>query len=117
MLSNSAFSTVGWHPPFVVVMLVGAATAATFGLIIGTPTLRVSGDYLAIVTLGFGEIFRLAMFNLDGNNGPDLTNGPNGIPAIPDLELLRLRLRRGAHPRRASRSAGSATTTSCCSCC
>ena len=88
MLSNSAFSTVGWHPPFVVVMLVGAATAATFGLIIGTPTLRVSGDYLAIVTLGFGEIFRLAMFNLDGNNGPDLTNGPNGIPAIPDLEFF-----------------------------
>ena len=88
MLSNSAFSTVGWHPPFVVVMLLGAATAATFGLIIGTPTLRVSGDYLAIVTLGFGEIFRLAMFNLDGNNGPDLTNGPNGIPAIPDLNLL-----------------------------
>ena len=88
MLSNSAFSTVGWHPPFVVVMLVGAAVAATFGLIIGTPTLRVSGDYLAIVTLGFGEIFRLAMFNLDGNNGPDLTNGPNGIPAIPDLELF-----------------------------
>ncbi len=88
MLSNSAFSTVGWHPPFVVVMLVGAATAATFGLIIGTPTLRVSGDYLAIVTLGFGEIFRLAMFNLDGNNGPDLTNGPNGIPAIPDLNFF-----------------------------
>ena len=88
MLSNSAFSTIGWHPPFVVVMLLGAATAATFGLIIGTPTLRVSGDYLAIVTLGFGEIFRLAMFNLDGNNGPDLTNGPNGIPAIPDLNLL-----------------------------
>jgi len=45
----------------------------------------VSGDYLAIVTLGFGEIFRLSMFNLDGNNGPDLTHGPNGIPAIPDL--------------------------------
>jgi len=88
MLSTSAFSTVGWHPPFVIVMLLGAATAATFGLIIGTPTLRVSGDYLAIVTLGFGEIFRLAMFNLDGNNGPDLTNGPNGIPAIPDLNLL-----------------------------
>ncbi|MDF3044304.1 MAG: amino acid/amide transporter rane protein 2, family [Ornithinibacter sp.] len=88
MLSSSGFATIGWKPPFVVVMLIGAATAATFGLIIGSPTLRVSGDYLAIVTLGFGEIFRLAMFNLDGNNGPDLTNGPNGIPAIPDLELL-----------------------------
>lgn len=85
MLSTSAFATIGWKPPFLVVMLIGACTAAVFGLIIGSPTLRVSGDYLAIVTLGFGEIFRLAMFNLDGNNGPDLTNGPNGIPAIPDL--------------------------------
>jgi branched-chain amino acid transport system permease protein len=88
MLSNSAFATIGWKPPFFVVMLVGMAVAATFGLIIGSPTLRVSGDYLAIVTLGFGEIFRLAMFNLDGNNGPPLTNGPNGIPAIPDLNFF-----------------------------
>jgi branched-chain amino acid transport system permease protein len=88
MLSTSAFSTIHWHPPFVVVMLLGAGTAAVFGLIIGTPTLRVSGDYLAIVTLGFGEIFRLTMFNLDGNNGPKLTNGPNGIPAIPDLNFF-----------------------------
>jgi branched-chain amino acid transport system permease protein len=88
MLSNSAFSTIGWHPPFLVVMLVGAGVAATLGLIIGSPTLRVSGDYLAIVTLGFGEIFRFSMFNLDGNNGPNLTNGPNGIPGIPDLVVL-----------------------------
>ncbi|HET9020860.1 MAG TPA: branched-chain amino acid ABC transporter permease [Ornithinibacter sp.] len=88
MLSESTFATIGWKPPFALVMLIGAATAACFGLIIGSPTLRVSGDYLAIVTLGFGEIFRLTMFNLDGNNGPDLTNGPNGIPAIPDLAIL-----------------------------
>ena len=88
MLSESAFATIGWKPPFIVVMLIGMAVAATFGLIIGSPTLRVSGDYLAIVTLGFGEIFRLTMFNLDGNNGPDLTNGPNGIPGIPDLNFF-----------------------------
>jgi branched-chain amino acid transport system permease protein len=88
MLSTSAFATfVHWKPPFLVVMAIGAAAAATAGLIIGSPTLRVSGDYLAIVTLAFGEMFRLSMFNLDGNNGPDLTNGPNGIPAIPDLHL------------------------------
>ena len=86
-LSTSAFATIGWKPPFIVVVLVGACVSATLGLIIGTPTLRVSGDYLAIVTLGFGEIFRLSMFNLDGNNGPNLTNGPNGIPAIPDLTI------------------------------
>ncbi|TCO51692.1 branched-chain amino acid transport system permease protein [Kribbella antiqua] len=87
-LSNSAFATIGWKPPFLVVVLVGACVAALAGLIIGSPTLRVSGDYLAIVTLGFGEIFRFSMFNLDGNNGPNLTNGPNGIPGIPDLELF-----------------------------
>ncbi|MEV0802669.1 branched-chain amino acid ABC transporter permease [Kribbella sp. NPDC050281] len=86
-MSTSAFATVGWKPPFLVVMLIGAGVAATLGLIIGTPTLRVSGDYLAIVTLGFGEIFRFSMFNLDGNNGPNLTNGPNGVPGIPDLEI------------------------------
>jgi len=86
-LSMSAFATIGWKPNFLVVVLVGALFSATLGLIIGTPTLRVSGDYLAIVTLAFGEIFRLTMGNLDGNNGPDLTNGPNGIPAIPDLTM------------------------------
>jgi len=86
-LSTSAFATIGWHPPFLVVMLLGAGVSATLGLIIGSPTLRVSGDYLAIVTLGFGEIFRFSMFNLDGNNGPNLTNGPNGIPGIPDLQI------------------------------
>lgn len=86
-LSTSAFATIGWKPPFLVVVLVGACFSAMLGLIIGSPTLRVSGDYLAIVTLAFGEIFRFTMGNLDGSNGPDLTNGPNGIPAIPDLKF------------------------------
>ena len=76
------------------------ASRPIFGLIIGAPTLRLRGDYLAIVTLGFGEIFRIAMGNLDGNTGPNITNGPNGIPAIPDLVDLRLQLRRDAHRRR-----------------
>jgi branched-chain amino acid transport system permease protein len=79
---------VGWHPPFIVVVLISGLVAATLGLVIGTPTLRVSGDYLAIVTLAFGEIFRISMNNLDGEDGPDLTHGSNGIPAIPDLNLF-----------------------------
>jgi branched-chain amino acid transport system permease protein len=87
IFSHSAFATVGWKPPFIVVVIMGALVSATLGLIIGSPTLRVSGDYLAIVTLAFGEIFRLTMGNLDGQDGPLLTNGPNGIPAIPDLEI------------------------------
>ncbi|GAA2101157.1 branched-chain amino acid ABC transporter permease [Microlunatus panaciterrae] len=88
ILSESAFSTVGWHPPFIVVVLISACISATLGLIIGSPTLRVSGDYLAIVTLAFGEIFRISMNNLDGTDGPLLTRGSNGIPAVPDLVLF-----------------------------
>jgi branched-chain amino acid transport system permease protein len=88
ILSRSAFSTVNIHPPFIVVVVISGCVAATLGLIIGSPTLRVSGDYLAIVTLAFGEIFRISMINLDGEAGPDLTHGSNGIPAIPDLAIL-----------------------------
>ncbi|WP_226346165.1 branched-chain amino acid ABC transporter permease [Agilicoccus flavus] len=88
ILSGSAFATIDWQPPFLVTVIIGALFSALLGLIIGSPTLRVSGDYLAIVTLAFGEIFRLAMFNLDGNNGPKITNGPNGIPAIPELNFF-----------------------------
>lgn len=88
MMSNSLAATISWKPPFLVVAVIGAAVAATLGLIIGSPTLRVSGDYLAIVTLAFGEIFRITMNNLDGGSGPNLTNGPNGIPGIPDLNIF-----------------------------
>lgn len=88
MLSESAFATIGWSPPFLVTVLIAGSVAALLGLLIGSPTLRVSGDYLAIVTLAFGEIFRLTMRNLDGSDGPDLTHGPNGIPGIPDLVFL-----------------------------
>ncbi|SDS09221.1 ABC transporter permease subunit [Microlunatus soli] len=88
MLSESAFATIGWHPPFIVTMLISGCVSATLGLIIGSPTLRVSGDYLAIITLAFGEIFRVAMINLDGTDGPDLTHGSNGIPGVPGLNLF-----------------------------
>ena len=88
VLSRSAFATADIHPPFIVVVLIAGAVSATLGLIIGSPTLRVSGDYLAIVTLAFGEIFRISMNNLDGQDGPDVTHGSNGIPAIPDLNLF-----------------------------
>ncbi|MCW5952184.1 MAG: branched-chain amino acid ABC transporter permease, partial [Propionibacteriaceae bacterium] len=88
MLSGSAFATIGWEPPFLVTALISAAVASVLGLLIGSPTLRVSGDYLAIVTLAFGEIFRITMINLDGTDGPNLTHGPNGIPGIPNLTFL-----------------------------
>ena len=88
MMSGAATATIGWNPPFLVVMLIGACVSATLGLIIGSPTLRVSGDYLAIVTLAFGEIFRITVNNADGRNHlPDLTHGPNGIAGIPELTI------------------------------
>jgi len=57
---------------------VAGAAAALFGILLGWPTLRLRGDYLAIVTLGFGEIIRLVLVNWT-----DLTGGPNGIASIP----------------------------------
>ena len=62
---------------------IAALLAAIAGCIIGYPTLRMRGDYLAIVTLGFGEIVRLIL-----NNWMDLTNGPNGILGIPRPEIF-----------------------------
>lgn len=88
LVSGSTASTLHVRFPFWAAVLAGAAASLVFGVVIGAPTLRLRGDYLAIVTLGFGEIFRLAVGNLDGQSGPSVTNGPNGIPNIPDLELF-----------------------------
>lgn len=88
LISGAPSSPLGIHVPFWAAVLIGAAVALIFGLIIGFPSLRLHGDYLAIVTLGFGEIFRISVQNLDGDSGPNITNGPNGIPNIPDLELF-----------------------------
>ncbi|MFE2039607.1 branched-chain amino acid ABC transporter permease [Streptomyces sp. NPDC059477] len=88
MVSGSPSSPFDIQLPFWLSALLGAAVAMVFGVIIGAPTLRLRGDYLAIVTLGFGEIFRLAVLNMDGTSGPDITNGSNGISSIPNLNIL-----------------------------
>jgi len=75
----------GLHLPFWVVLPIGAALAGLFGMLLGAPTLRLRGDYLAIVTLGFGEIIRIFMNNL---NAPfNLTNGPQGMNLIDPVHL------------------------------
>ncbi|HBF85681.1 MULTISPECIES: branched-chain amino acid ABC transporter permease [Streptomyces] len=88
LVSGSPMSPIGVQFPFWAAVLTGAAASLVFGVVIGAPTLRLRGDYLAIVTLGFGEIFRLTVNALNGVSGPDLTNGSQGIPSIPDLELF-----------------------------
>jgi ABC-type branched-subunit amino acid transport system permease subunit len=72
-----ASSFTGLNIPFWPMLVVGAFVAATFGLLLGAPTLRLRGDYLAIVTLGFGEIVPAVFLNAD-----KLTHGTNGIGGI-----------------------------------
>src|SRR5207344_3157925 len=65
-------------------LLLGGVITAGFGIVIGLPTLRLRGDYLAIVTLGFGEILPQIARNGDNffNTGVNVTNGPQGITPI-----------------------------------
>jgi branched-chain amino acid transport system permease protein len=70
----------GLHLPFWAILPIGALVAALFGVLLGTPTLKLRGDYLAIVTLGFGEIVRIFLNNL--SRPVNITNGPQGIARI-----------------------------------
>ena len=70
----------GLHVPFVVAMVVVTMATAVAGILIGAPTLRLRGDYLAIVTLGFGEITYICLVNLD--RPINITGGPSGLIAI-----------------------------------
>jgi branched-chain amino acid transport system permease protein len=70
----------GLHWPFWVILPIGALVACFFGVLLGTPTLKLRGDYLAIVTLGFGEIVRIFLNNL--SRPVNITNGAMGIAGI-----------------------------------
>ena len=70
----------GLHTPIWLAIPLGAGAAALAGVLLGAPTLKLRGDYLAIVTLGFGEIIRVFMNNLDAPI--NITNGPKGIDSI-----------------------------------
>jgi len=79
----------GQHFPFILMIVVGALVAATFGILLGAPTLRLRGDYLAIVTLGFGEIVPIVFLNAE-----EFTEGTNGIGGIykPDIPFVEFTL-------------------------
>jgi branched-chain amino acid transport system permease protein len=82
----------GLHTPLWVVLPLGALLAGTFGVLLGAPTLKLRGDYLAIVTLGFGEIIRVFMNNLDAP--VNITNGPKGLAQIDSIKFFGLDLGR-----------------------
>lgn len=79
----TALLTVNLGLNFWLAAACSAAGAAVFGFILGMPTLRLKGDYLAIATIGFGEIVRLVLINW-----VSLTRGPAGIPGIPSPKLF-----------------------------
>jgi len=87
LLSSPQF---GLHWPLWATLPLSATAAGVFGLLLGTPLLRLRGDYLAIVTLGFGEITRIFINNL---NAPvNITNGPQGVNQIDALRIAGLDL-------------------------
>ncbi len=73
------------HLPFWIILPIGATVACLFGVLLGAPTLKLRGDYLAIVTLGFGEIIRIFLNNL--SQPINITNGPQGIATIDPFRL------------------------------
>ncbi len=75
----------GLYLPFWLLLPAAALVAGLFGMLLGAPTLKLRGDYLAVVTLGFGEIIRIFLNNM---NAPfNLTNGPQGITMIRPIEV------------------------------
>jgi branched-chain amino acid transport system permease protein len=82
-----ALAPAGWLQPataglFLGALLIGGLAAALAGILVGAPSLRLKGDYLAIVTLGFGEIIRVIFRNIDSLGG---ALGLNGIPAYTNI--------------------------------
>lgn len=75
----------GLHLPFWIILPIGAGVACLFGVLLGAPTLKLRGDYLAIVTLGFGEIVRVFLNNL--SRPVNITNGPQGVTLIDPFKL------------------------------
>ncbi|AIQ34182.1 branched-chain amino acid ABC transporter permease [Paenibacillus sp. FSL R5-0345] len=73
----SSILTLNFDMPFVLALVISGLVAAFFGVLIGIPTLRLNGDYLAIATLGFGEIIRIVLLNTEYVGG---ASGLSGIP-------------------------------------
>jgi len=84
--SVAALFPAGLHAPWWFTIPLAAVLAAGFGVLLGAPTLRLRGDYLAIVTLGFGEIVRLLIVNL--SRPLNITNGAKGIGPIDPIRLF-----------------------------
>ena len=83
----------GLHASFLLVVPLAAGLAAITGVLLGTPVLKLRGDYLAIVTLGFGEIIRVFLNNLE--QPVNITNGPRGLDRIDAMHILGFNVGKG----------------------
>ena len=80
----------GYYIALACALLLSGLVAAVFGILIGIPALRLRGDYLAIITLGFGEIIRVILTNIDDVLGFKFTYGASGLKRIPKVSSLAL---------------------------
>jgi len=83
-------NTAALFPYIVLAIIISAVVAGIFGLLIGIPALRLKGDYLAIITLGFGEIIRVVLTNIDSVLGFKFTYGAAGLARIPKFTSFNL---------------------------
>jgi len=88
----AAMFPTGLHTPWWITIPLGALLAASFGILLGAPTLKLRGDYLAVVTLGFGEIVRLLIINL--GRPINVTNGAKGVGPNDSISFFGLDLGR-----------------------
>lgn len=80
---TSVLLTIHFGLPYPLALIASAVVAGFFGLLVGYPAIRIGGDYLFLVTIGFSEIMRLVFLNWDG-----LTGGAIGIPNVPTIDLF-----------------------------
>ncbi|MCQ2412740.1 MAG: branched-chain amino acid ABC transporter permease [Sphaerochaetaceae bacterium] len=85
-----AGNTTAIIPYVIVAIILAALVSGIFGLLIGIPALRLKGDYLAIITLGFGEIIRIVITNIDSVLGFKFTYGASGLARIPKFSSFNL---------------------------
>jgi branched-chain amino acid transport system permease protein len=89
----AAIFTEGMHAPFLLVVPLGLLCAAVAGIVLGLPVLKLRGDYLAIVTLGFGEIIRVFLNNME--HPVNITNGPRGLDRIDAMHIFGFNMGKG----------------------
>ena len=86
---TAALLALNWGIPFYINLIAGGLVAMFFSVLLGLPTLRLKGVYLALATLGFGQIIRLVLLNWI-----TVTRGPMGLPGIPGASILNYQLSR-----------------------